>query len=206
MHTYRDAAGLTKVAVICVFAYMALDLLFGAMLLYDYSTMSDFADVTVLRNADFIALPMIAAMLVCFVVVGMWIYRASANAHAISDEMTISPGWAVGWYFVPFMNLVRPYQGMREVWLASHYRGNWHGEPAPSLLGWWWGLWIVTNILSNVSFRLSMNDAAGALTEMILILDVGAAVLNVPLSLALITIMRRTREAQRHAIDQETFA
>ena len=74
--------------------------------------------------------------------------------------MTISPGWAVGWYFVPFANLVKPYQGMKEAWMASHFRDNWHGEPTPALLVWWWGLWLVTNILANISFRIG-DDVSG---------------------------------------------
>ena len=28
--------------------------------------------------------------------------------------MTISAGWAIGWFFVPFANLVMPYQAMKE--------------------------------------------------------------------------------------------
>lgn len=206
MHEYRDSSGLTKVAVGFVAAYMVLELLYGVVLLFDYSTMPDFSSLDVLRNSDIVAIPVLLTMIACFIVVGMWIYRASANAHAISNELTISPGWAVGWYFVPFMNLIRPYQGMREVWLASHYRGNWHGEPAPSLLGWWWGLWIVTNILGNLSFRLSMSAEPGTMVEAILLIDLAAAALNVPLSLALIAIMRRTAAAQRYAIQDEVFA
>lgn len=206
MHDYKDLAGRTRIAVICVGIYMALELLGGMVLVYDYATAPALFDPMALRPSDFVAIPALVMMIVCVVVVGMWIYRASANAHALSDEMTITPGWAVGWYFVPIMNLVRPYQAMREIWLASHFRGNWHGEPAPGILGWWWGLWIVTNILANVSLRLSLDLEAGQALDLIVLLDVATAFLNVFLSLVLINIMRRTTEAQGSARHEETFA
>jgi hypothetical protein len=206
MHEFRDLEGRTRVAVICVAIYMVLELLSGLVLLYDYAAAPAFFDPLALRPSELVALPALGMMIVCVVVVGMWIHRASANAHALSDEMTISPGWAVGWYFVPIMNLVRPYQAMREIWMASHFRGNWHGEPAPGILGWWWGLWIVTNILANVSFRLSLNLEPGETLDLVILLDLATAFLNVPLSLALISIMRRTAKAQGDARREETFA
>lgn len=206
MYDFKDPAGRTRLAVICVAIYMVLDALFGLTLTYHYATSPGPLDPFELRPADFVAIAMLFMMIVCIVVVGMWIYRASANAHALSDEMTISPGWAVGWYFVPFMNLVRPYQAMREIWLASHFRGNWHGESAPAILGWWWGLWIVTNILGNISFRLSMSLEDGASLDLVTFLDLAGSVLTIPLSLALIAIMRRTARAQDAARHEETFA
>ena len=206
MYDFKDPAGRTRLAVICVAIYMVSDALFGLTLLYDYATSAGPLDPYEVRPSDFVAIAMLVMMIVCIVVVGMWIYRASANAHALSDEMTITPGWAVGWYFVPFMNLVRPYQAMREIWLASHFRGNWHGEPAPAILGWWWGLWIVTNILANISFRLSMGLEGGESLELVTWLDIAGSALSVPLSLALISIMRQTAQAQDAARHEETFA
>src|SRR5687767_1529604 len=55
------------------------------------------------------------------VVVAMWIHRAHANLRdAGTDGLEFTPGWAVGWYFIPFANLIKPFQAMRELWNASH--------------------------------------------------------------------------------------
>jgi hypothetical protein len=152
MHAYKDLGTLTKVASVALLIYMIARLaLFGATVWAYLSGGLDDSARTLAIAAMAGGLFLIA-FIACVIIVGRWIYRASANAHALSDEMTISPGWAVGWFFVPVMNLFRPYQAMREVWLASHFRGNWHGEPTPSLVGLWWGLWIVVNILDNVSW------------------------------------------------------
>jgi hypothetical protein len=204
MHEFKDPSRLTRVAVICLWIYLACDTAFGLATLFSYVTNPD-PDPLELGIADLIGLADFVTVIVCFVVVGCWIYRVSANAHVISDDMTISPGWAVGWYFVPFANLVKPYQGMKEAWMASHFRDNWHGEPTPALLGWWWGLWLVTSIMSNISFRISMNFPGEALGAVVF-LDVVATALNIPLCLILITMMQRLCRAQLYAWHDETFA
>lgn len=90
-----------------------------------------------------------------------WIYRANANAHAMASGQVNSPPWSVGWFFVPFANLYKPYQAMRETWQVSARPEAWRSARAPGLLGWWWGVWIISNILDNVVFRLQMaGDAA----------------------------------------------
>ncbi len=40
----------------------------------------------------------------------IWVYRANRNAHCLGAEgMEYSPGWSVGWFFVPVACLVMPY-------------------------------------------------------------------------------------------------
>jgi hypothetical protein len=56
------------------------------------------------------------------VVVGsaMWLHRAAANLPALGgSELRFTPGWAVGWWFVPLANLVLPVLIMTEIWRAS---------------------------------------------------------------------------------------
>ena len=48
-----------------------------------------------------------------------------------------SPGWAVGWYFIPFANLIKPYGVMDEIWDGSH-QGDEAPDYSPSTLGLWW--------------------------------------------------------------------
>jgi len=39
----------------------------------------------------------------------VWFYRAHANLSGLGAEyLTYSPGWAVGWFFVPIFSLFRP--------------------------------------------------------------------------------------------------
>ena len=51
----------------------------------------------------------------------LWVYRSNENLRALSGEsMTFTPGWSVGWYFIPIVCLWKPYQVMKEIWNVSH--------------------------------------------------------------------------------------
>ena len=86
----------------------------------------------------------------------MWVYRANANSQGLGARgMRFTPGWAVGWSFVPVMNLFRPYQVMREIWQASGDPEYWRDEPGGVLLNLWWGLYLAMLALAygNAYFR-----------------------------------------------------
>jgi hypothetical protein len=90
--------------------------------------------------------------LACIVLWGLWVVRAAHNARALdpSTPRRYTPGWAFGWYFVPFLNLVRPFQAMREIWAAS-------GPSGDGLLSAWWAMWILSNLAGNVASRLEVS-------------------------------------------------
>ena len=91
-------------------------------------------------------------------VFGMWIYRANLNCRGFGvDRMQFTPGWAVGWYFIPFANLVLPFQVMKEIWKVSSNPRHWQSEAGSPLLGWWWGLWISRNILTQAAGYVSKS-------------------------------------------------
>jgi len=207
MHQYKDLGTLTNIASGALLIYMVTRLALLGMTFWAYQSVDAPGDLsTALGLMAIVSTIFLVTLIACFILVGRWIYRASANAHALSTEMTITPGMAVGWYFIPIANLFKPYQAMREIWMASHFRGNWHGEPSPSILVGWWGLWIVVNILDNISLRLGGIDENGDVAGMTTFLDFAAALLNVALCLVLISLMRQIARAQATAPYQETFA
>ena len=81
---------------------------------------------------------------IIFIILGVtflrWIYRINRNLHTLSGEqLTFTPGWSVGWYFIPIANLFKPYQVMKEIWRVSQRNES----TTYALLSWWWFLWIV---------------------------------------------------------------
>lgn len=94
-----------------------------------------------------------------------WIYRANASARQLGAVgMRYTPGWCVGWYFVPIANLWKPFGAMRELWRASSGAMNWQAESTPAQLGWWWFFWIAGNIrlslpASDLGSALAVNTA-----------------------------------------------
>jgi hypothetical protein len=80
-----------------------------------------------------------------------WLSRSVDNIERLTGEKgRFTPNWSIGWWFIPFANLVVPYQIV-----ADLYR-----RMAPSrrvltgIIGAWWVIWIVGNITSNIASRL----------------------------------------------------
>ena len=109
--------------------------------------------------AGLLILPIYIATVVVFC---MWVHRSNANARALGAEgMEFTPGWSVGWFFIPIMNLFKPYQAVREIYRASDpERGprDWPLSGNSGAVRLWWTLWIVTNIIDNVESRMGQAD------------------------------------------------
>lgn len=92
----------------------------------------------------------------------MWFRRAYYNLHQKLDYLNHPEGWAAGAWFVPVVNLYRPYQIMQELYeetqgLLQKNEINSGRYLSSDTLGWWWGLWILTNIVAQIAFRMSTN-------------------------------------------------
>ena len=85
----------------------------------------------------------------------VWIYRTNKNLGILSGEqMVFTPGWSVGWFFVPIACLFKPYQVMKEIWNVSHKNQS----TTFSLIGWWWFLWITSEILARIALKLAVKS------------------------------------------------
>lgn len=195
MREFRDPAGIGMAAIVALGVYMALKSLMVAML---------FAAGPENIRFGLLALGYLAALLACYVLVGWWIYRTNANAQSFGSGLSITPGWSVGWFFVPFANLVMPFQGVKEVWQESHEAAGWLEALESPLLGWWWGLWIAMNIVSNIAgFAGPYQPGA---TQGALMLEAVAAALSVAGGLVLILLIRRLDATQLAASRGGVFA
>lgn len=95
----------------------------------------------------------------------VWFRRAYRNLPALGAEaLRFSSGWAVGAWFVPFLNLVRPKQLADDIWrasdpaLPSQPGVTWKQQRVPSPLHWWWALFLASNLL-QAAFRLGLDAA-----------------------------------------------
>jgi Domain of unknown function (DUF4328) len=94
----------------------------------------------------------LAMYIVCIVLFIMWFRRAYNNLN-VSDKARsqYAEGWAAGAWFVPFLNLGRPYLIMQEIWEKTQQATNGLiNYLSSSIVGWWWALWIIFNVCSNI--------------------------------------------------------
>ncbi len=145
----------------------------------------------------------------------MWFHRVHKNLPALGGrELKYTPGWAVGGFFVPFLNLVRPLQVMREVWHGSDPSGLERdvasGGPSirnqlgtPSLVGWWWALFLVSSFLGNITARMAFapNQTLDQLQVMSGLL-VFSDVLDVPSAFVAIGLVARIARWQGERSDR----
>ena len=93
----------------------------------------------------------------------VWLYRASDNLVKFNpwNRASYSPGWAVGSFFVPFVNLVVPYRAVKEVWQKSGPPDEAYlSEPGPpASFPVWWAFWLVAGFAGNISLRASLNES-----------------------------------------------
>jgi hypothetical protein len=77
----------------------------------------------------------------------VWLFRVRRNLIALNVAgLRFTPGWSVGWFFVPVMNWFRPWQVMKETVKASRVMPPgadplaWKTAAGSPLVHWWWWL------------------------------------------------------------------
>ena len=138
-------------------------------------------------------IPLLTAILVL-----TWIHRANHNARQLgATGMQFTPGWAVGWYFVPIAWFWKPYQAMTEIWRASRNPADWRGEPASPLLIWWWILWIVpfwSLLIVDLAARRNLDEAGAETLEAAI--GLASWILDIPLILVLLALIGAVQRMQ----------
>ena len=77
----------------------------------------------------------------------LWTYAARSNLRALgARRIDYTTAWSVVGWWVPGLNLVRPYQVLREIWKASDPtttdRFAWKQSRTPALLVLWWAAFV----------------------------------------------------------------
>jgi hypothetical protein len=142
----------------------------------------------------------------------MWFHRVRANLLALGvSDARWSPGWAVGWWFVPVMSLFRPYQVAAEIWQASDpaaTQADWRQRPVGSLLGWWWALFVAAIVVEQVSFRMWMRVdeyTSSDFMQSLALVDVTAAAVNVAGAWLAIRVIREIERRQSTRVQLSAF-
>lgn len=131
---------------------------------------------------------------ICFLI---WTYRLSRNLRALGvTGLQFTPGWAVGYFFIPIVSLYRPYQIFREIWqgsdpgLAPRAGQAWRNIRPPALLSFWWVLWMISNVVDRLAAQ-TPNDVGATV--------VGAAFSLISAVLAVLVVRTFTARQEKTA-------
>jgi len=173
--TFKDSTNITKWTkwflylniIIAVVSIAATS--FEYKFLFDIKTGAYVSSELILSDSAFsafndtlqslITIVQILVFVVSGILILRWIYISSQNAHTLSKStMKFTPGWSIGWYFIPVFNLWKPYQVMKEIWRVSETHTDLEKQQVPSILKWWWFFWIFDGFISKVSFQVEIRS------------------------------------------------
>ena len=97
-------------------------------------------------------------LITSFVLLSKWFYTSCKLNHLNGMKgLNISPRWAWLWYAIPFANLFKPYQSLKETYQASTQRDDWKEISVPWAFPIWWMSYLSSSFASNISFRMFSN-------------------------------------------------
>jgi len=153
-----------------------------------------------------LGVPIQIALVVLFCV---WIYRAHTNVDALgASGLEFTPGWCVGWFFIPIANLFKPSQAVREIFIASDPElddtTRRYGM-APWNLKLWWGAWIAHNVVANIYLRISWSSSPQDSAQAVWI-GVTSNVLNITASSLAISVVYSIHRHQQEKARRQSLS
>ncbi|WP_339750165.1 DUF4328 domain-containing protein [uncultured Rubinisphaera sp.] len=134
-----------------------------------------------------------------------WIHRSNNNARALGAiSLPISPGWSVGYFFIPIMNLWKPYHAMRDISAASRNARNWYSENSLPIVLIWWFLYLIALGVDRVGGRMWQKaDTVETLTAAAQVCMIGTLI-GIPLTLAAFSMISQiTKGIEEQSNDYE---
>jgi hypothetical protein len=199
--SFRDLSGLAALLKLSLAAYIVIAVLAVWSGWLEIGILQRLADGTTVADTEadasdarqgVIGILQILSFVVTGVLFLRWTYLASVNARELSgSSMDFTPGWAVGWYFVPVATLWKPYQALKEIFRASDpdCADDWRQASHPDVLPLWWTFWISSNLLGQGAFRTGLRaEGASELLTSSWIMWLSDAI-DIPLGLAAIAVV-----------------
>ncbi len=171
MEALKPNEGRAKFAIIFIWIVMAMEIISLISDYFQYTLLQSAANGETLEmdvaTANDTRQRVIAVLhLIFFVISGItfiqWFRRAYYNLHLKTDTLTHHEGWAAGSWFTPIVNFYLPYQIMKELYVETRklFIPKWGDETqnlSTTLVGWWWALWIISSVLGQIVFQVTMR-------------------------------------------------
>lgn len=166
---YRDLARLTTILKVCLGVYTVISLiaLWSDWLSIDFlqsalasGDVSETGRDAIDTRRGIIALAQIGILIVTNVFFLRWTYLANVNARALGANLNFTPGWSVGWYFIPIATAWKPYQALKNIFMGSNpdHIDDWYNAPPPAILPVWWTLWLLATFSSPIVVKYTLRD------------------------------------------------
>jgi hypothetical protein len=170
--SYRSTEGITKALVVLLGINFVIFLAAVVSGLIDVNLFTriqagEFITDQQLTTSDLrqviIGLGQLTMLIVTGIIFLVWFHRLYKNMPNLGmGPLRYGTGWAIGAWFVPILNLFRPKQIMNDIWRASdgsfaYSPGSFAGRDVSLLVNAWWGMLLVSGLLSRVASRASFE-------------------------------------------------
>ncbi len=152
---------------------------------------------------------------VIFVLIIIWTFRAAKNNEALGRMYPrLKPGWAIAGWLIPFANAVIPVLILQDLWRGSdaataRENPTWRSNSGSSLIGWYWGLFLVSAVtrsgLGRSSAHLDVTDELRGLRTHDTIAVVGLVV-TIAAAILAIQVVRRIAARQEGTLRAQQTA
>lgn len=204
METLKPNARRAQNAITLIWIVMALDiasLISGAM---QYNLLTDARNGVAITGSAaeandwrerIVAFASLIAMVVSAVTFIQWFRRAYFNLHQKINDLQQPENQAATSWFIPFVNLGRPYSIMKEMYDSSRRFLETSGAVMTSQLSTgklkaWWALWIVNGVASQAVSRFTLKaesiDELISSTAASMVLDV----IGIPLAIITVRVIK----------------
>jgi hypothetical protein len=157
------------------------------------------------------ALVTVAVRLGAFIAFITWLYRATKNLPALGvADAGVTPGWAIGCWFVPFVNIIAPCIVVLRVWRASGPESapaDAQGAQGWPLLYAWWGAFLALSAAGFVVwFARAPGGPPGLLTRTQVWAYLCSAIATIVMSLLAVRVVREIERRQTEKSQLQAFA
>ncbi len=106
------------------------------------------------------AIGYLASLLLSLLMLAIWSRRVNSACRELgASDMRFTPGWSSAYWFLPIVNLYRPFQVVKELWTTTSENGV-----LSPLLSVWWAAWIFSGVIGRFA-KSSMSGDSITLAE-----------------------------------------
>lgn len=165
----------------------------------DVNVMTPFR-LTLLSDA-LVSFALVLVGLMTWIVQLRWVYNSNKVAKYLSnDALSVSPGWSVGWFFVPILGLWMPFVGVRETYQFSVDPDMPHEVAVPLVFRWWWGLYLARAMVSYLALITLLGGERALPGSPVQVVNAVASAIAIPAALALAAVVRRISRTQAQSL------
>ncbi|WRZ92117.1 DUF4328 domain-containing protein [Streptomyces sp. NBC_01007] len=145
--------------------------LFRAAALRDYNLHPSYAS---LDKSGTVSRVFVNLMFLAVVLFLVWLARSRRNAQLLSPRSSVpTPGWTIGAWFVPLVNLVAPRRLVLDIGRASST--SWEEKRDTTLVNLWWAAWVAHGLVLLTASQVAPGSMAFLVVAEVLM--IAAAVL-----------------------------